>query len=277
MAEAPLMARHGGRGAMLKWHRARRRAADAAFTRARIIEGLRAGASVEIDINPLACGDFAVIHDATLNRETTGAGPVAAMDAAGFARLARRDEAGNPMTEGALTLSALLQEIGDAAGADALLQLDLKCGDADLRDAHAAGLARAMAGCAGRVILSGGDAAAVLRLTGAVPGLLQGYDPCHDDSVVALATSGQFDAFAARALAAAPEAAMIYLDLRLPIMAAGAGADLIAPFHAAGKRVDCYTLPATTAAIAAIAAQLIALGADQITTDDPEGLAAALP
>ena len=69
---------------------------------------------------------------------------------------------------------------------------------------------------------------------------------------------------------------MIYLDLRLPIMAAGAGADLIAPFHGAGKQVDCYTLPATTAEIVDIAAQLIALGADQITTDDPEGLAAAL-
>jgi glycerophosphoryl diester phosphodiesterase len=105
---------------------------------------------------------------------------------------------------------------------------------------------------------------------------MQGFDPCHDDAVVDLARSGAFDAFAAKALAAAPDAAMIYLDLRLPLLAAGQGADLIAPFHAAGKRVDCYTLPATTPEIAAIARQLIALGADQITTDDAEGLAAAL-
>lgn len=275
MAE-PLFARHDGQSAVLKWHRARRRADDAAFTTARILQGLRAGASVEIDINPLACGDFAVIHDATLDRETTGTGPVAAIDGATFATLCRRDDHGRATGEPALTLSALARALGDAAGPGALLQLDLKCADADLTPAHAAGLAEALAPMSGDVILSGGDAAAVLRLTAAVPGLLQGFDPCHDASVVDLARSGDFAGFAATALAAAPEAAMIYLDLRLPLLAATQGADLIAPFHAAGKRVDCYTLPATTPEIVAIARQLIALGADQITTDDPEGLAAAL-
>jgi glycerophosphoryl diester phosphodiesterase len=275
MAE-PLLARHEGRSAVLKWHRARRAASDPAFTTARILEGLRAGASVEIDINPLACGDFAVIHDATLDRETTGSGSVAAIDATAFGALRRRAEDGRETGEPALTLSALARALGDAAGSGALLQLDLKCGDADLTPAHAARLAESLAPMSADVILSGGDAAAVLRLTAAVPGLMQGFDPCHDDAVVDLARSGAFDAFAAKALAAAPDAAMIYLDLRLPLLAAGQGADLIAPFHAAGKRVDCYTLPATTPEIAAIARQLIALGADQITTDDAEGLAAAL-
>lgn len=272
----PLRIDHAGRSAVLKWHRARRRASDAAFTTRRILEGLRAGASVEIDINPLACGDFAVIHDATLDRETTGHGPVAEMDGQAFGQLRRRNEDGSPTDEAALTLSALARALGDAAGPGALLQLDLKCGDRDLTPRHAAGLAASLAPMRGDVILSGGDAAAVLRLTGAVPGLLQGFDPCHDDSVVDLARSGDFGAFAATALAAAPDAAMIYLDLRLPLLAAGQGADLIAPFRRAGKRVDCYTLPATTADIAAIARQLLALGADQITTDDPEGLVRAL-
>ena len=275
MAE-PLRIHHAGRSAVLKWHRARRRADDPAFTAARILQGLRAGASVEIDINPLACGDFAVIHDATLDGETTGTGPVAEIDCAVFSRLHRRTENGAPTNEPALSLSALASALGHAAGHGALLQLDLKCGDADLTPAHAERLAESLAPMAGDVILSGGDVAAVLRLTAAVPGLLQGFDPCHDDSVVNLARTGDFDAFVTAALAAAPDSAMIYLDLRLPLLAAGQGADLIAPFHRAGKRVDCYTLSATTPDIAAIARQLVSLGADQITTDDPEGLARAL-
>jgi glycerophosphoryl diester phosphodiesterase len=275
MAE-PLRIHHAGRSAVLKWHRARRHADDTAFSTARILQGLRAGASVEIDINPLACGDFAVIHDATLDRETTGTGPVAAIEGAAFARLRRRTEGGAPTDEPALTLSALARALGQAAGQGAILQLDLKCGDADLAAAHAERLAASLAPMGGAVILSGGDAGAVLRLTAAVPGLLQGFDPCYDDSFGELARTGDFDGFAATALAAAPDAAMIYLDLRLPLLAAVQGADLIAPFHRAGKRLDCYTLPATTSATAAIARKLIALGADQITTDDPEGLARAL-
>lgn len=272
----PLRIQHAGRSSVLKWHRARRRADDPAFTIARILQGLRAGASVEIDINPLACGDFAVIHDATLDRETTGTGPVAEIEGAAFERLHRRKENGALTNEPALTLSALARALGHAAGHGALLQLDLKCGDADLTLAHAERLAASLSPMAGDVILSGGDAGAVLRLTAAVPRLLQGFDPCHDDSVVNLARTGDFDAFVAAALAAAPDSAMIYLDLRLPLLAAGQGADLIAPFHRAGKRVDCYTLPATTPDIAAIARQLVSLGADQITTDDPEGLARAV-
>lgn len=275
MAE-PLRIHHAGRSAVLKWHRARRRADDPAFTTARILEGLRAGASVEIDINPLACGDFAVIHDSTLDRETTGTGPVAAIEGAAFARLHRRTEDGATMDEPALTLSALARALGQAAGPGAHLQLDLKCADGDLTPTHAERLAASLAPVGGDVILSGGDARAVLRLTAAVPGLLQGFDPCHDGTVVDLARTGDFDGFAATALAAAPDAAMIYLDLRLPLLAAGQGSDLIALFHRAGKRVDCYTLPATTPDIAAMALQLVALGADQITTDDPEGLARAL-
>lgn len=272
MSDAPIQLIRGGRRAMLKWHRARRRADDPAFTAARIVEGLRTGASVEIDINPLACGDFAVIHDATADRETTGTGPVAAMDAAAFSALIRRAEDGTPTGEAALTLAGLARAVGGAAAPGALLQLDLKCGDADLGPANVAGLAQALGPLAQHAILSGGDAAAVRRLAAAAPGLSIGYDPCHDDSVLELARTARFAAFADTALAAMPEAAMIYLDLRLPLLAAEHGADLIAPFHAAGKRVDCYTLPRTTPGIADIAARLIALGADQITTDDPEGL-----
>ena len=60
------------------------------------------------------------------------------------------------------------------------------------------------------------------------------------------------------------------------LVAADDGFDLVAAFHAAGRRVDAYTLPRADAAGLAAARRLLALSVDQITTDDPEGLHAAL-
>ena len=60
------------------------------------------------------------------------------------------------------------------------------------------------------------------------------------------------------------------------LFAADDGFDLIAAFHAAGRRVDAYTIKRADAAGLAAARRLLALRVDQITTDDAEGLAAAL-
>ena len=68
----------------------------------------------------------------------------------------------------------------------------------------------------------------------------------------------------------------IYLDHELVLFAADDGFDLVAAFHAAGRRVDAYTIQRADAAGLAAARRLLALEVDQITTDDPEGLAAAL-
>ena len=67
-----------GRRTFLKWHRARRRGGDPAFTGRRILEGMAAGASVEVDLVLHADDGFAVLHDLSLERETTGSGPVRA-------------------------------------------------------------------------------------------------------------------------------------------------------------------------------------------------------
>ena len=50
------------------------------------------------------------------------------------------------------------------------------------------------------------------------------------------------------------------------------GENPIAPLRAAGKRVDCWTLDADHAHVVDKLAALIAAGADQITTNDPEVL-----
>jgi glycerophosphoryl diester phosphodiesterase len=91
-----------------------------------------------------------------------------------------------------------------------------------------------------------------------------------------LQASGDFYGFVARAVAVSPRAEMIYLDYRLVLGAQDRGVDLVAAFHAAGRRVDAYTVRRADAEGVAAAHRLLALRVDQITTDDPEGLGAAL-
>ena len=69
---------------------------------------------------------------------------------------------------------------------------------------------------------------------------------------------------------------MIRLRLGLALFAAEHDFDLIGAFHDRGKRIDAYTLKSADAADVVIAEQLLEMGADQITTDDPVGLEAAL-
>ena len=47
-------------------------------------------------------------------------------------------------------------------------------------------------------------------------------------------------------------------------------------FHAANRRVDAYTIKSADAEALIVAQRLLSLKVDQITTDDPEGLAALL-
>jgi glycerophosphoryl diester phosphodiesterase len=71
-----------------------------------------------------------------------------------------------------------------------------------------------------------------------------------------------------------PEAKIIYLDHQLVLSAAAAGHDLVAACHAAGKRVDAYTINTADARGMDLIRRLVSLKVDQITTDDPEGVAA---
>ncbi len=88
--------------------------------------------------------------------------------------------------------------------------------------------------------------------------------------------SGDFAGFVVEAVLASPDAELIYLEHRLVLGAADLGFDLIAAFQAVGRRVDAYTIQRADAAGVAVARRLLDLRVDQITTDDPEGMAAAL-
>jgi glycerophosphoryl diester phosphodiesterase len=273
----PLYLERDGHRSWLKWHRARRRADDPVFSRARILEGMRAGASVEVDLVVHGGGGMAVLHNLMLEEETTGTGPVRAADAATLRALHLRANDGRVLPERVMLLEDLCAELRrNPPHRDALLQLDFKEDMAALDALTIAGFGEAMGDLGPHMILSGGDLDAVIALVRAAPGVRMGYDPCHGGSLEALKASGDFAGWIAEALAAAPGAELIYLAHEIVVAADDAGTDLIGIVHAAGRRVDAYTIQRVTPESLRLAARLVALKADQITTDDPEGLAAAM-
>ena len=269
-----------GHKTWLKWHRGRREAGDLSFTRHRLIEGLRLGASLEVDLLRYAGPGFVILHDETLDAATTGQGRVLAASAETLRGLCLRQDNGQPTDHPILLLddlARLIQETQAEAGeTGAVLQLDMKEGMDAIRSEDLAAFAEAIAPVARSVILSGGDAQAVARLSAAVPHMPIGYDPCHFGASEALRQSRDFSGFVARAVEASPHATMVYLEYPLVLFAAEAGFDLISAFHKVDRHVDAYTVRLATPALVADVERLLALRVDQITTDDPLGLDLAL-
>jgi len=276
MADAIAVTR-GGHRTFLKWHRGRRQASDPVFTGRRIIEGMQLGASVEVDLVIHADHGMAVLHNLALGEESTGSGLVRETPAAVLRELHLRGNDGTVLSDRVMLLEDLAALIArDGAHPDALLQLDYKEDAAALTPAVIAAFAAALAPVAPSFILSSGDAEAVRILTDAVPGLKIGYDPCHDGALERLALSRDYAGFVADAVAASPRAEMIYLEYRLVLGATRDGFDIVAAFHAQGRRIDAYTVKLADDNGMTTIESLLSLRVDQITTDDPEGVAARL-
>lgn len=276
MAE-PLFIDRDGHRTWLKWHRGRRRASDPVFTGARVLEAMRLGASVEVDLVIHGDHGCAVLHNLTLDEETTGTGSVKDASAETLRGLKLRGNDGAPLADSVMLLEDLCDLLSrERPHPDAMLQLDFKETSAALDEATVANFARSVGPVAGSMIISGGDLAAVQALATATPGLEAGYDPCYGASLERLQASGDFGAFIREALDAAPWATMIYLAHEIVLEAEVAGVDVVAPIHAAGKRVDAWTIRQINAETVGQVERLLALKIDQITTDDPEGLKAAL-
>lgn len=273
----PLFIDRDGHRTWLKWHRARRCAIDPVFSGARIREGMRIGASLEVDLVVHGDGGMAVLHNLTLDEETTGSGAVRTTGAATLRALHRRSNDGRTLPDRVMLLEDLCADLQrDLPHPDALLQLDFKEDMAALNPQVVAAFGAAIGTLGPHMILSGGDLAAVTALVGAAPGLRMGYDPCHGGSLMALQSTGDFTGWIDAALSAAPTAELIYLAHEIVIAADDAGTDLVGLVHAAGRRVDAYTVQRVTPASLALVRRLVALKADQITTDDAEGLCAAM-
>ena len=273
----PLHIDRNGHRTWLKWHRGRRKASDPVFTGARIIEGMRLGASVEVDLVVTADKGLAVLHDKTLDRETTGTGPLAAASDASIRELHLRGNDGAPIADRVMLLDdlcALMAEYG--VHPDALLQLDYK-EDETVLDARAVDkFARAVGPVASNMIVSSGSAAAIDLLTAAVPGMKRGLDPSDEQKFVAALTAGNLQGFVDDAMAAMPGADLIYLHWEIVTKADDAGFDIVGAFHRYGTRIDAWTIREVTPTTLSQVRRLLDLKVDQITTDDPEGLYAAL-
>lgn len=274
-SDPPLAITHDGHTTRLKWHRARRRADDPAFTPARIVEAMRVGASVEVDLVIHADRGCAILHDRHIDHATTGHGEVSALSAAYLRTLTLRDNTGRPTDQRVLLLEDLAGLLdGVDVASEAMLQLDFK-EDAAALDARAIDVfVGAVAPIASHAILSCGDARAVRILCDAVPDLHVGYDPCHHGAIGRVLDSGDFARFVLDAVQAAPRAEMIYLDHGLVLAAADRGADLIAAFARMDRQVDACTLTRIDSSTVPVLRRLVDLGAHQITTDDAETIAA---
>ncbi len=161
-----------GHRTFLKWHRARRFGSDPVFTGRRIIEGMQAGASVEVDLVVHGDDGFAVLHDLMLDDDTTGHGAVCMTSASVLRGLHLRGNDGAELPDKVMLLEDLAALIArEGAHPEALLQLDYKEDAAALTPAVLATFARAIGPVARHCILSSGDADAVGMLTAPVPGL----------------------------------------------------------------------------------------------------------
>lgn len=276
MADAISVTRAGHR-TFFKWHRGRRRGTDPVFTGRRIIEGMQLGASVEVDLVIHADNGMAVLHNLSLERETTGSGLVRETSAATLRGLHLRDNDGQPIDDKVMLLEDLAALIArDGAHPEGLLQLDYKEDAAALNPEVIENFARALGPVAPHFILSSGDAESVRILTDSTPGLRIGYDPCHKGAMERLMATRDYPVFVADAVAASPKSELDYLEYRLVLEADRDGFDIIGAFHAHGRRIDAYTVQRADEEGMAVVQRLLELKVDQITTDDPEGVAAAL-
>jgi hypothetical protein len=151
---------------------------------------------------------------------------------------------------------------------DGCVQLDLKEPLAGITPEVCRRFAAALGELGGWFTLSGPSWPAVERLAAVVPGVATGFDP--EDAIEAGMAPDEVPGYL---LETAPSAHVFYLDHGFVLDCLARRQNPIAPLRAAGKRVDCWTLDASHDRVLEKLEALIAAGADQITTNDPERLA----
>jgi glycerophosphoryl diester phosphodiesterase len=259
----------------LKWHMLRRRKVDPPHLRANLEAALRAGAACEVDLVFTADGHGVCLHDTTLDRETTGTGPVVLRTRAEIERLRQRGADGAALDSPPLFLdevAAAARRVG--VRVPALLQLDVKPRLDEVPAGALARIAAVLGGDSDAFVAGGYDWSAIQALRAAIPGLHGGFDPL-DLYPRRLSGLGPdvFRDLVARTLEIAPDAAIYYLEARLVLAALDAGVDLVGPLGARGAPIDAWTIDAGRQDLRATLGRLIAAGCRQITTNDPETLA----
>lgn len=271
-----LALRQGDRAIRLKWHKIRDCHDSAPHDRRSLAIGLARGALVEIDLQLTDDDHWVCLHDATLERETTGEGAVAATSRRVIEGLRQRHQDGSPLDAPPLFLDELVDQLTRSPAASCL-QLDLKLDGRGLTGLARARFGSLVAPLADRVDIGGHDWQAVAELSSLAPGSRPGFDPLEllpdpDDPV--LEDRAAALAFAAAMLETAPAATMLYLYHGLITQAAAMGVDLFAIAHSHGRAVDCWTIDPGLDGLEPLIRHLFATGCDQLTTNAPEALEA---
>lgn len=265
-----LAVRHARGVTRLKWHRLRRRMSDTLFCVETMAEGFALGASMELDLRVRADGGFVVLHDADLDRETDGRGPARAMTRTDLSSVCYRDGRRPAI------LSEDLADRMTAAHPKALIQFDMKDDYAAIGRAGVDHLVRYFSDAPAQIILSADCPDLVTEVRRRLPMVQRGIDPT--DRLVARYRQGGIGAVEAAMLAeldGPTEPDIVYLAWELVLRARSAGLDMVALCHAAGRRVDAWTFTpqdpdqGLTVDEAGNFAALMAMGPDQVTTDEP--------
>jgi glycerophosphoryl diester phosphodiesterase len=256
---------------------------------------------VEVDINPLADGEYALLHDRFLEDETDGRGSVAAATGETVHGLRRRWR-GELTDERVATLDETVELV---AGAQTLveLQLDLKVYDR-LADSALGNLGRWVRPFGRRVRVSSTSDRELRRLRAVAPDLALGFDPVRhldvdpgpgkrtsrylsrtgdygylDDHPLAAdrwGTSCEYLAARADVLWGQAPLPMWYVRATLLARMLEDGFDWIDDLHRRGAQVTAWTLNPDKPHQLGLAAELIERGVDRIITDDADRLAEAL-
>jgi glycerophosphoryl diester phosphodiesterase len=258
--------------------------------------------AVEVDISPLADGQFALLHGPLLEDETTGSGPIGALTSVQVSELhyvVRGQDSGVPVSLLSEALDLLRQQAPPVE-----LQLDLKP-DIYFSEAVLSRFLADLEPVKDRVRVSSPSDWALRQLRAADPDLPLGFDPLlylqidygdesdptlppfrrgaysyWDDHPLATRRWGPAAVYlAARAealWAQAPAGAVWYIDAGLLAQALNDGFDWIAYLHTHGVEVDAWTLDAHQPEGVALARRLVSAGVDRITTNTAPALAQAL-
>jgi glycerophosphoryl diester phosphodiesterase len=256
----------------LKWHMLRRRESDPAHLRENLDAGLRAGAALEVDLVATADGAFVCLHDLTLDRETTGSGPVAERSAEDIRRLRQRSVDGAPLDRPPLFFDEVVAAVARNPHHDRQVQLDFKVPARQFGDTLLGCLRRTLGDLAPAFIVGTTDAEVYARVRAGAPEIAVGFDPLalHEENPPTDRDS--FAALADETLRLGPDALIYYLNADLVLAGLARGINLVERVTRNGAEVDAWTVDPTRPNVRDVLRALVEAGCRQITTNGPEAL-----
>jgi glycerophosphoryl diester phosphodiesterase len=256
----------------LKWHMLRRRATDPAHLRENLEPGLAAGAALEVDLVATSDGVFVCLHDLTLDRGTTGTGPVSARSSSEVRTLRQRGNDGSLLESPPLFFDEVVATVARVRHHDRQVQLDFKVPAARFDAAMLAHLRQTLGDVAPAFIVGTTDADVYARVRKSAPEIAIGFDPLSLHETNPPRTKEAFAALADETLRLGPGARIYYLNANLVFAGLAAGINLVERVTQDGAEVDAWTVDPTRPKIRDQLRALVNAGVHQITTNDPEAL-----